>query len=84
MMPFNPDTTMKDKFSRRQFVGVSATAALAGSLAATAAQPAEGQGKQLKILGISCSPRKGMATARNTGLRVAQFASQLAAARPIK
>ncbi len=50
--------------SRRQFVGVSATAALGGSLAVQAAPAAAGKAAgKLRILGLSCSPRKGMATA---------------------
>ena len=54
---------MNDAFTRRRFVGVSTTAALTGPLAAQAAPAAGGQGRKLKILGISCSPRKGMSTA---------------------
>jgi multimeric flavodoxin WrbA len=54
---------MKNEITRREFVGVAATAALAGSLASTAAA-AEGEFKPIKILGIACSPRKGMTTAK--------------------
>jgi multimeric flavodoxin WrbA len=54
---------MKNEITRREFVGVTATAALAGSLAETATA-AEGESKVLKILGIACSPRKGMTTAK--------------------
>lgn len=54
---------MKNEMNRREFVGATATAALAGSLVTTAAA-AEGEGKTLKILGIACSPRKGMTTAK--------------------
>jgi multimeric flavodoxin WrbA len=54
---------MKNEITRREFVGVTATAALAGSLATTVAA-AEGEFKPIKILGIACSPRKGMTTAK--------------------
>lgn len=54
---------MKNNITRRQFAAVSATAALVGSLAPNAASAAEGDRKALKILGIACSPRKGMTTA---------------------
>jgi multimeric flavodoxin WrbA len=54
---------MKDHLTRRNFVGVAATAALAGSVAPIAAA-AEGKGRSLKILGIACSPRRGMTTSR--------------------
>lgn len=56
---------MKTELSRRNFVGATATAALAGSFAAiTTARAASPGGAPLKILGISCSPRKGMTTAK--------------------
>ena len=56
---------MKTELTRRKFVGATATAALAGSLAAiTTAHAAASGGAPLKILGISCSPRKGMTTAK--------------------
>ena len=54
---------MKNEITRRQFVGVSATAALVGSLAPGTASAAVGDRKSLKILGIACSPRKCMTTA---------------------
>jgi len=54
---------MKNEITRREFVGVTATAALAGSIASTAAA-AEGEFKPIKILGIACSPRKGMTTSK--------------------
>lgn len=53
---------MKNEITRREFVGV--TAALAGSLAPAAAAEAGGGSEVLKILGIACSPRKGMNTAK--------------------
>lgn len=57
---------MKTELTRRKFVGASATAALAGSLATrlVAAPAAAPAGAPLKILGISCSPRRGMTTAK--------------------
>ncbi len=54
---------MKNNITRRQFAAVSATAALVGSLASSATLAAEVDRKALKILGIACSPRKGMTTA---------------------
>lgn len=55
---------MKTKITRRRFVVTSATAAVAGSLTALQSAAAEAELKTLKILGISCSPRKGMTTAK--------------------
>ena len=55
---------MNSELTRREFVGVTASAALAGSLATTTAQAAETGGPTLKIFGIACSPRRGMTTAR--------------------
>ncbi|MBE0541618.1 MAG: flavodoxin family protein [Verrucomicrobia bacterium] len=54
---------MKHELTRREFVATAGTAALAAT--ATSALGAEAGGnKSLKILGISCSPRKGMTTAK--------------------
>jgi len=55
---------MNTELTRREFVGVTATAALAGSLAATSIHAATSGGAPIKILGISCSPRAGMTTAK--------------------
>ena len=55
---------MNSELTRREFVGVTATAALSSSLATTSSQAAEAGGSTLRILGIACSPRKGMTTAR--------------------
>jgi len=56
---------MNPNLTRRKFVGSSATAALAGTFAAaTTARAATKGGAPLKILGISCSPRRGMTTAK--------------------
>jgi multimeric flavodoxin WrbA len=54
---------MKTNLTRRNFVGAAATATLAGSIAPLAAA-VDGERKNLKILGISCSPRRGMTTAK--------------------
>lgn len=54
---------MNTHLTRRNFVSAAATATLAGSIAPISAA-VEGGGKGLKILGISCSPRRGMTTAK--------------------
>jgi multimeric flavodoxin WrbA len=59
-----PTSAMTSELTRRDFVGASATAALAGSLAAIPSARAAAGGAPLKILGISCSPRRGMMTAK--------------------
>ena len=55
---------MNENLTRRHFLAATGTAALAA--ATTSALAAEGGsgGKPLKILGVSCSPRKGMTTAK--------------------
>jgi len=53
---------MKDQFTRRNFLVTATTAALATTVATASASDAP-DGKPLKILGIACSPRKGMTTA---------------------
>jgi multimeric flavodoxin WrbA len=55
---------MKHELNRREFVGVTASAAIAGSLSTAVAQSAEDKPRALKIIGIACSPRKGMTTAK--------------------
>lgn len=55
---------MNNELTRRKFVGVTASAALSGSLASTAAHAARPGASTLKILGIACSPRMGMTTAK--------------------
>lgn len=55
---------MNNHLTRRNFVGVAATATLAGSIAPIAAAVDGGEGKSLKILGVACSPRRGMTTAK--------------------
>lgn len=54
---------MKKVINRREFVGVTATAALAGSLAPTATA-GQGPSQPIKLLGVSCSARRGMTTAQ--------------------
>lgn len=55
---------MKSQTTRRNFLATAGTAALAVSTTTSvrAAEPAAG--KPLRILGIACSPRKGMTTAK--------------------
>jgi multimeric flavodoxin WrbA len=55
----------EEKVNRRQFIGAAGTMA-AGVLATTTAKGAEEapKGKTLKILGVACSSRKGMTTAK--------------------
>lgn len=54
---------MKDQINRRNFLATAGTAALAAT--ATTALAAESPGQNMvKILGVSCSPRKGMTTAK--------------------
>ncbi len=56
---------MKQQLNRRQFVGMTTAAALTGALTGSAGRAAEADGRKLKILGIACSPRKGMTTAKS-------------------
>jgi hypothetical protein len=53
-------TYMKQNLTRRNFVAAAGVAALTTGLV----QGAEGAGKTVKILGVACSPRKGMTTAK--------------------
>ena len=55
---------MNTKMNRRRFVGTTATGVVAGSIASTVLAAAESENKPLKILGIACSPRQGMTTAK--------------------
>lgn len=52
----------EENLTRRNFLAATGTAALATSLAHGAEETSKG--KALKILGIACSPRKGMTTAK--------------------
>jgi multimeric flavodoxin WrbA len=56
---------MNDELTRRKFVGVTAAAALAGAVTDATAITAPGRAGSLKILGVACSPRRGMTTARS-------------------
>lgn len=54
---------MKHQINRRNFLATAGAAALAAT--ATSARAAESPGQNvIKILGVSCSPRKGMTTAK--------------------
>lgn len=56
---------MKTTIARRDFVGTLAAAALASSVAGVSTtRAATPGGMKLKLLGISCSSRKGMTTAK--------------------
>ncbi|MCU0782787.1 MAG: flavodoxin family protein [Verrucomicrobia bacterium] len=52
----------QENLTRRNFLATAGVAALATSLAPGAEETSKG--KALKILGIACSPRKGMTTAK--------------------
>jgi multimeric flavodoxin WrbA len=51
---------MKQNVTRRNFLATAGVAALGAGLA----RGAEGAGKTVKIVGVACSPRKGMTTAK--------------------
>jgi len=51
-----------NRTNRRNFLATAGVALAATTTAALAAEPGEGQA--VKILGVSCSPRKGMTTAK--------------------
>jgi multimeric flavodoxin WrbA len=53
---------MKENVTRRNFIATAGVAALATGLAHGAEEAAKG--KPIKIIGVSCSPRKGMTTAK--------------------
>ena len=55
---------MKANVTRRHFLAATGTAALAATTASALAAEAGGSAKPLKILGVACSPRKGMTTAK--------------------
>lgn len=54
---------MNDKLTRRNFLTTAAVAAM-GTTSTSALAAEAGNGKPLKILGVACSPRKGMTTAK--------------------
>jgi len=49
---------------RRSFLKVAGATAVAGTIAALTLNGAEQNEKPIKIIGVSCSPRKGMTTAK--------------------
>ncbi len=51
---------MKQNVSRRNFLATAGVAALGAGVA----RAAEGAGKTMTIIGVACSPRKGMTTAK--------------------
>lgn len=55
---------MKEQTTRRDFLAIAGTAALAATSTSVLAATAADTGKSLKILGVSCSPRRGMTTAK--------------------
>lgn len=55
---------MKTSLDRRTFLTHAGVAALAATASSTLAAQPVGSDKPLKILGVSCSPRKGMTTAK--------------------
>lgn len=60
----NQRKTMKqESLTRRNFLATAGTAAFAATATTALATESEG-GRTLKILGVSCSPRKGMTTAK--------------------
>lgn len=65
---------MSNEVSRRRFVGVGG-AALGLSVGETLLAQAQGEaggGKKIKIVGVSCSPRKGRSTAEALGFCLAE------------
>lgn len=68
---------MKENVTRRNFLATAGVAALAATT--TSARAAESGGQTLKILGISCSPRRGMTTAK--AVQAALDAAKTASAR---
>lgn len=66
---------MKERVNRRNFLAAAGTAALAAT--ATSALAAEAGGAAIKIIGVACSPRKGMTTAKavQAALEAAKAAS---------
>lgn len=55
---------MKENVTRRNFLATAGIAAAVATTASTFAAESTASGGKLKILGISCSPRKGMTTAK--------------------
>jgi hypothetical protein len=55
---------MEQNPSRRSFLATAGAAAMAVTTTTSLAAESAGSGNKLKILGIACSPRKGMTTAK--------------------
>lgn len=55
---------MKSPLTRRTFLSTGTTVALATTTAATLAAEAAAHETPIKLIGVSCSPRKGMTTSR--------------------
>lgn len=55
---------MSSELSRRSFVSAAGSGALGATLGSGTASAATGEVKTLKIVGVACSPRKGMTTSR--------------------
>ena len=55
---------MKRNVSRRDFLAAAGTATMAVTAGASLAAESTGTAKNVRILGIACSPRKGMTTAK--------------------
>lgn len=56
---------MNREWNRRSFVAMAGAGAISATAVPASALAAVGEGKVLKVIGISCSPRKGMTTARS-------------------
>jgi multimeric flavodoxin WrbA len=56
---------MKENITRRNFITTAGTAALAVTATSALAAESANAGPPLKLLGIACSPRKGMTTAKS-------------------
>lgn len=56
---------MKENITRRNFITTAGTAALAVTATSAFAAESATAGPPLKLLGIACSPRKGMTTAKS-------------------
>ena len=55
---------MKENVSRRDFLAAAGTATMAVTASASLTAESTATTKNVRILGIACSPRKGMTTAK--------------------
>jgi multimeric flavodoxin WrbA len=55
---------MQENVTRRNFLTTAGVATVAATATAALAAEPGGRGKSIKIIGVSCSPRKGMSTAK--------------------